>query len=177
MQMKSRPSKRPTLEPEPGRLEFGLADSELAWADENGFKVKMHTLLWGNAPPLSTGSGTPTWLREQFPAIDLSEIEKEELRALIRFQAESIVERYRGRIDIYDVTNEMLNPLTGWFSSRLGPGIVDDLFRSVRAIDPGAQLVMNEWIDEVFTGLGGATAADVVNRVFELLATPGLPFT
>ena len=156
------------LEPEPGRLEFDLGDSELAWADENGFKVKMHTLLWGNAPPLSTGSGTPEWMREQFPSQDLTDEEKDELRALIRFQAESIVERYRGRIDIYDITNEMLNPLTGFFANRLGPSIVDDLFRWVRAIDPGAQLVMNEWIDEVFTSLDGPTAAEVVERVFAL---------
>jgi endo-1,4-beta-xylanase len=156
------------LEPEPGRLEFGLGDSELAWAEENGFKVKMHTLLWGNAPPLSTGSGTPEWLRERFPSQDLSESEKEELRARIRFQAESIVRRYKGRIDIYDITNEMLNPITSWFSSRLGQSITDDLFRWVRAIDPGAQLVMNEWISEVFTGLGGANAAAVRDRVLEL---------
>jgi len=156
------------LEPEPGRLEFDLGDSELAWAEENGFKVKMHTLLWGNAPPLSTGSGTPEWLRERFPDTELTDQEKEELRGLIRFQAESIVERYQGRIDVYDITNEMLNAITGWFSERLGQGITDDLFRWVRAIDPGAQLVMNEWISEVFTGLGGANAALVRDRVFEL---------
>jgi len=162
------------LEPEPGRLEFDLGDSELAWADENGFKVKIHTLLWGNAPPISTGSGTPGWLRDQFPGTDLSESEQEELRELIRFQAESIVERYKGRIDIYDITNEMLNPLTAWFSSRLGQSITDDLFHMVRAIDPGAQLVMNEWISEVFTGLGGANAASVRDRALELLAA-GVP--
>lgn len=162
------------LEPEPGRLEFDLGDSELAWAEDNGFKVKMHTLLWGNAPPISTGSGTPEWLRNQFPETDLSDAEKDELRSLIRFQAESIVERYQGRIDIYDITNEMLNPLTAWFSSRLGQSITDDLFRWVRAIDPGAQLVMNEWISEVFTGLGGANAASVRDRALELLAA-GVP--
>jgi len=157
------------LEPEPGRLEFDLGDSELAWADENGFKVKMHTLLWGNAPPFSTGSGTPEWLRERFPDEELTPSEQDELRELIRFQAESIVERYQGRIDIYDVTNETLNPLTPWFADRLGGQIVEDLFRWVRAIDPGAQLVLNEWINEVFTGLGGASAADVRDRVLDLI--------
>ncbi|MEM7437876.1 MAG: endo-1,4-beta-xylanase, partial [Myxococcota bacterium] len=160
------------LEPEPGRLEFDLGDSELAWADENGFQVKMHTLLWGNAPPFSTGSGTPEWLRDQFPDRNPSEEEQAELRSLIRAQAEAVVARYRGRIDIYDVTNETLNPLTSWFADRLGPGIVDDLFRWVRAVDPGAQLVLNEWISEVFTGFedqGAATAAIVRDRVLEMI--------
>ncbi|MGB5812599.1 MAG: endo-1,4-beta-xylanase [Polyangiales bacterium] len=165
------------LEPEPGQLGFDLGDSELAWADENGFKVKMHTLLWGNAPPFSTGSGTPEWLRNQFPSRDLSDQEAEELRGLIRFQAEAVVERYQGRIDIYDVTNETLNPLTAWFEERLGQSIVEDLFRWVRAIDPGAQLVLNEWISEVFTGFeeqGAATAAIVRDRALDLIAK-GVP--
>lgn len=160
------------LEPEPGRLEFDLGDTEMDWADENGFKVKMHTLLWGNAPPFSTGSGTPNWLREQFPDQTLTEDEAQDLRDLIRFQAEAVVDRYRGRIDIYDVTNETLNPLTSWFANRLGPSIVEDLFRWVRAVDPGAQLVMNEWISEVFTGFeeqGAATAAKVRDRVLDLI--------
>lgn len=158
------------LEPEPGRLEFGLGDSELAWADENGFRVKMHTLLWGNAPPFSTGSGTPGWLRDQFPETNLSPAEQDELGDLIRFQAEAVVERYQGRIDIYDVTNETLNPLTAWFDDRLGGAIVEDLFRWVRAIDPGAQLVLNEWISEVFTGLDtAATAALVRDRALDLI--------
>ena len=68
----------------------------------------------------------------------------------------------------------MLNPLTAWFSSRIGQSITDDLLRWVRAIDPGAQLVMNEWISEVFTGLGGANAASVRDRALELLAA-GVP--
>ncbi|MEM8608086.1 MAG: endo-1,4-beta-xylanase [Myxococcota bacterium] len=158
------------LEPEPGRLEFDLGDSELAWADENGFTVKMHTLLWGNAPPFSTGSGTPEWVRDLFPSNELSDADRQELTDLIRFQAEAVVERYRGRIDIYDVTNETLNPLTSWFADRLGGEIVEDLFRWVRAIDPGAQLVLNEWISEVFTGLeSGATAALVRDRALDLI--------
>lgn len=158
------------LEPEPGRLEFGLGDSELAWAEENGFRVKMHTLLWGNAPPFSTGSGTPNWLREMFPEANLSPAEQEDLRGLIRFQAEAVVDRYQGRIDIYDVTNETLNPFTTWFDDRLGGEIVEDLFRWVRAIDPGAQLVLNEWISEVFTGVDtAATAARVRDRALDLI--------
>ncbi len=162
------------LEPEPGAFQFELGDEELAWAETNGFKTKMHTLLWGNAPPFSTGSGTPGWLRERFPNTELSQAEREQLRGLIRTQAEAVVTRYRGRIDIYDVTNETLNLLTPWFADRLGQDIVGDLFTWVRAIDPGAQLVMNEWIVEVFTGLLTPTAAEVRDRVLELLAA-GVP--
>jgi endo-1,4-beta-xylanase len=161
-------------EPSPGQFFFDLADAELAWARGLGLPVKGHTLLWGNAPPFSTGSGIPDWLLAQFPNASLSPAEQDELRALLRRRVEATVGRYRGRIDIWDVTNETLNIFTPWFMDRLGPGIVNDIFKWTRHIDPGAQLVFNEWITEVFTGLPGPSAADVRDRVEALLAA-GVP--
>ena len=64
------------VEPAPGQFFFDLADAELAWAATLGFRVKGHTLLWGNAPPFSTGSGVPNWLRARFPNPTLSPAER-----------------------------------------------------------------------------------------------------
>ncbi|MEM8564392.1 MAG: endo-1,4-beta-xylanase, partial [Pseudomonadota bacterium] len=127
-------------------------------------------LLWGNPPPFASGSGTPEWLRAHFPNEDLSDAEKDALRALIQERIETVVTRYRGRIDVWEVTNEMLNPLTSWFIDRLGPSVVDDAFRWTRESDPGAELVYNEWINDIFTGLGGPDAVAVRDRVVELLS-------
>jgi hypothetical protein len=66
------------------------------------------------------------------------------------------------------VTNEMLNPITSWFVDRLGPGVVDDAFRWAREADPGAELVYNEWINDIFTGVGGPDAVAVRDRILEL---------
>jgi len=161
-------------EPEEGRFTFDLADEELAWAESLGFPVKSHTLLWGNVPPFSSGTGVPVWVREMFANADPPAAEQELLRTFIRRQVETTVQRYRGRVQIWDVTNETLNIFTPFFIDRLGPGIVNDIFGWVNAIDPGAQLVFNEWITEVFTGLPGPSAADVRDRVRELLAA-GVP--
>lgn len=155
-------------EREEGILTFDLADFELGWAELLGFDTKAHVLLWGNPPPLASGSGTPEWLRDKFPEPDLDDAEKEELRALIRERIHAVVGRYSGRIDVWEVTNEMLNPLTSWFIDRLGPGVVDDAFRWAREADPGAELVYNEWISDIFTGLGGPDAIAVRDRVMEL---------
>jgi GH35 family endo-1,4-beta-xylanase len=162
------------VEPSPGNFFFDLADAELAWARDLGFSVKGHTLLWGNAPPFSTGSGIPDWLLAQFPSTPLSAADQEALRGILRRRVETTVDRYRGRIDVWDVTNETLNPFTQWFIARLGPDVVNDLFGWVRALDPGAQLVFNEWITEVFTGLPGPNAAAVRDRVLALRAA-GVP--
>lgn len=162
------------VEREEGQIRFDLADRELAWAEENAFDVKAHVLLWGNAPPVASGSGTPDWLRDRFPDPVLDEAQADELRGLIRERIETTVGRYSGRIDVWEVTNEMLNPLTSWFATRLGPSIVDDAFRWARASDPGAELVYNEWISEIFTGLPGPDAREVRDRVRELLEA-GVP--
>ncbi|MEM1145062.1 MAG: endo-1,4-beta-xylanase, partial [Pseudomonadota bacterium] len=155
-------------EREQGRLTFDLADFELDWAESLGFDIKAHVLLWGNPPPLASGSGTPEWLRNAFPEETLSTAQREELQRLIRARIAVTVERYRGRIDVWEVTNEMLNPLTSWFVDRLGPEVVDDAFRSAKLADPGAQLVYNEWISDIFTGVGGPDAQAVRDRVIEL---------
>jgi GH35 family endo-1,4-beta-xylanase len=161
-------------EPAPGVMSFDLADAELAWGEGLGFHFKGHTLLWGNARPFSTGSGIPDWVLAQFPNATLTPAEQETLRGLLKRRVEAVVGRYRGRIDVWDVTNETLNPFTQWFIQRLGPGIVNDMFAWVRAIDPGCELVFNEWIREVFTGVGGPGAADVRDRVTALRAA-GVP--
>ena len=161
-------------EPSPGVMSFALADAELAWGQSLGVDFKGHTLLWGNAPPLSTGSGIPNWLLAQFPNATLTPAEQETLRGLLKRRVEAAVGRYRGRLDVWDVSNATLNPFTQWFIQRLGPGIVNDMFAWVRAIDPGCQLVFNEWIREVFTGLGGPSATDVRDRV-TALRTAGVP--
>ncbi len=155
-------------EREQGRLTFDLADFELGWAESLDFDIKAHVLLWGNPPPLASGSGTPEWLRNKFPDKDLDEAQKAELRTLIRERIEAVVGRYSGRIDVWEVTNEMLNPITSWFVDRLGPGVVDDAFRWAREADPGVELVYNEWIREIFTGLGGPDTAAVRDRILEL---------
>lgn len=156
------------VEREEDQITFDLADTELAWAEALGFDVKAHVLLWGNNPPLASGSGTPDWLREAFPDKSLSDEERQALRELVREHVQRVVSRYAGRIDVWEVTNEMLNPITDWFAARLGQGITDDVFRWARAADPGVELVYNEWINEIFTGLGGPDTAAVRDRVIQL---------
>lgn len=157
-------------QPTPDAFAFALADSEIAWAQANGFPVKGHTLFWGNVPPFSSGSGVPEWVRARFPNASLTPAERDELRRLLRAYVEATVSRYRGRIDIWDVTNETLNLFTPFFMDRLGPEILPEMYGWVHAIDPGCQLVFNEWITEVFTGLPGPNAAAVRDRVQALLA-------
>ncbi len=161
------------VEPRKGERDFADAEELIEWAEDLGMDVKGHTLQWGNGPPLSS-TGVPQWLIDRFPRPNLTSLEQAELRELIRQHVLDTVERFRGRLAIWDATNETLQPFTQWFLTRLGPTIVEDVFRWAHQADPSAQLVFNEWIVEVFTGLPGPTAADVRDRVLDLLAA-GVP--
>jgi GH35 family endo-1,4-beta-xylanase len=156
-------------QPTPDGFDLNLADVEMAWATQAGFSVKGHTLFWGNVPPFSSGSGVPEWIRDRFPNPNLTPAERAELRGYLKAYVEAIVTRYRGRIGVWDVTNETLNPFTSFLMDRLGVEILPEIYAWAHAIDPGCQLVFNEWITEVFTGLPGPSAADVRDRVRTLL--------
>ncbi|UCE86308.1 MAG: endo-1,4-beta-xylanase, partial [Deltaproteobacteria bacterium] len=158
------------LEPLRGVRVHSFADADVAWAAAHGFTVKGHTLLWGIVPPFSS-SGVPAWLLDRFGVAPgpLGPADREEVRAAVRAHVLDVVGRHRGTIAIWDVTNETLQPFARWYVSALGPEIVNDVFRWAHQADPDATLVFNEWIVEVFTGLSSPSAADVRDRVLELL--------
>lgn len=156
------------IEPTPGAREFARADADIAWAEDNGFEVKGHTLLWGIPMPFSS-SALPQWAEEQFPSTDLTENEKTELRAIVKAFIQDSVTHYDGKLAYWDVTNESMQGLAQWFITRLGPEIINDAFDWAREVDPEVQLVFNEWIVEVFTGLQTPTAPEVRDRVLQLL--------
>jgi GH35 family endo-1,4-beta-xylanase len=161
------------VEPAEGVRVHGAADADVAWAEGIGLPVKGHPLLWGIVPPFSS-SGAPAWALARFAALPLPPSEQAALREIVRRHVLDLVGRYRGRIGTWDATNETLQPFAQWFVERLGPGIVDDVFRWAHEADPDARLVFNEWIVEVFTGLPAPTAADVRDRVLALRAA-GVP--
>ncbi len=159
------------VEPEPGVRVYEHVDADVAWSEDQGFTVKGHTLLWGIIPPFSS-SGVPSWLLDRFGArpTGLSEAQQEEVRRALRAHVVDMVTRYRGRVAIWDVTNETLQPVAQWFVQALGPEVVNDIFRWAHEADPDVTLVFNEWIIEVFTGFFvNPTAAQVRDRVLELL--------
>ena len=155
------------VEPSEGVRDFGEADANVAWAEENGFSVKGHTLLWGLPMPLS-GAALPKWAEEKFPSKDLNAEEKAELRRILKAFIQDSVAHFKGRLAYWDVTNETLQPLAQWFIDRLGPEIVEDAYTWAREMDPEVELVFNEWIVEVFTGFNSPTAADVRDRIMQL---------
>ncbi|MFF9484789.1 endo-1,4-beta-xylanase [Streptomyces sp. NPDC014676] len=124
------------IHPERDRYDFAQADAIVAFAKRNHQVVRGHTLLWH--------SQNPAWLEE-------GDFSKEELRTILREHVTTVVGRYAGKIQQWDVANEIfddqgnLRTQDNIWIRELGPGIVADVFRWVHEIDPKAKLFFNDY--------------------------------
>ena len=131
------------IHPEPGVYNFGPADAIVDFAEANGQVVRGHTLLWH--------SQLPSWVTE-------GDHTDEELRAILKEHIQTVVGHYAGRIQQWDVANEIFADTwdvggvqlrtNNIFIQRLGPGIIADAFRWAHEADPEAKLFLNDYAVE-----------------------------
>ncbi|WP_030860930.1 endo-1,4-beta-xylanase [Streptomyces sp. NRRL S-37] len=149
------------IHPERDRYDFAQADAIVAFAKRNHQVVRGHTLLWH--------SQNPAWLEE-------GDFSKEELRAILREHVTTVVGRYAGRIQQWDVANEIfddqgnLRTQDNIWIRELGPGIVADVFRWVHEIDPKAKLFFNDYNVE-----GVNAKSDAYYALIQDLLEQGVP--
>ncbi len=101
-----------------GKPNYEYTDKVVAWCQEHGIRMKGHPLLWADQ------AGIPVWSQGQ-PA---PEIQRQRVRA--------IMERYRGKIEFWEVVNE---------PSHLPQLKVDEPYRWARQVDPRAYLIVNDY--------------------------------
>lgn len=124
------------IHPERDRYDFGQADAIVEFARRNHQVVRGHTLLWH--------SQNPAWLEQ-------GDFTKAELRDILREHITTVVGRYRGKIQQWDVANEIfddqgnLRTRDNIWIRELGPGIVADAFRWAHKADPKAKLFFNDF--------------------------------
>ncbi|WP_432488747.1 endo-1,4-beta-xylanase [Kineococcus sp. SYSU DK018] len=114
---------------------FYPADAIVRYAQENHQVVRGHTLLWH--------SQNPAWLEE-------GDFSDEELREILHEHITKVVGRYAGRIQQWDVANEIFDENGEYreeniWIRELGPGIVADAFRWAHEADPRAKLFFNDY--------------------------------
>ncbi len=127
--------KIPILRPDAHVLEFAPADRFFAFASENGLGVHGHTLIWDDY--------LPNWIKT------LSGVE---IDHLLNAHILTVLERYAGKAETWDVVNEPIAPWDknpgnlrqGPFYAHLGEDYISNAFRLAREIDPKAKLLLNE---------------------------------
>ncbi|SFK37551.1 endo-1,4-beta-xylanase [Streptomyces pini] len=124
------------IHPERDTYDFGAADAIVEFAERHRQVVRGHTLLWH--------SQNPEWLEQG----DFSE---EELREILREHITTVVGRYAGKIQQWDVANEIfddqgnLRTQDNIWIRELGPEIIADAFRWAHEADPEAKLFFNDY--------------------------------
>ncbi|WNV85909.1 endo-1,4-beta-xylanase [Umezawaea sp. Da 62-37] len=124
------------VHPERGRYNFGMADAIVRFARQHDQVVRGHTLLWH--------SQNPAWLEQ-------GDFTPDELRSILRDHIKTVVGRYKGRVQQWDVANEIftdtgeLRATDNIWIRELGPGIIADAFLWAHQADPHAKLFFNDY--------------------------------
>jgi endo-1,4-beta-xylanase len=134
----------------PNRYVFGPADTIVDFAAQNDIEVRGHTLVWHEE--------VPDWLRVQ-------DLDREETIDLLEQHVKTVVGRYEGRIQYWDVLNEAIDwdgslRETIWLE-KIGPEYIDMVFEWAHEADPEAKLYYNDY------GIEGLN--DKSNAVYELV--------
>lgn len=130
-----------TLRPGREEYDFDHLDQVFDYADQHDMPVRVQHLLWGDEKWL------PDWLKQ-------GNYSDEELLGIIRDHIQTVGERYRGRVREYTVVNEAFSRKlhTGgnsdWWGERLEEAYIDEAFKSARAADPDAVLILNDFGNE-----------------------------
>ena len=133
-----------TMQPAEGNFNWEPADAIISFGEKNGMRRRWHTLVWHQQ--------TPAWFFQD-KARPSRPASKDVLNQRLKTHIQTIVRRYRGRVESYDVVNEVLSDRSGLRSGAegskwheiLGAEYIDNAFRWAREADPNAQLVINDY--------------------------------
>lgn len=107
-------------------------DKLVAYAQEHGYLVRGHTLVWHNQ--------LPSWV---------SSVAQSSVASVIENHISNVAGRYAGQLYAWDVVNEPFNEDGSWrtdpFYNALGDSYVTIALNAARAADPTAKLYINEY--------------------------------
>ena len=152
------------VHPEPGRYDFEAPDRYVRFGEENDMFIVGHTLVWH--------SQVPDWVFQDAAGKPVS---RDTLLNRMRDHIHTVVGRYKGRIDGWDVVNEALNEdgtlrQSPWLKI-IGEDYIAKAFQFAHEADPEAELYYNDY------SLENAPKRDGAVRLVKSLQDQGIPVT
>jgi endo-1,4-beta-xylanase len=148
------------VQPQPGVFDFTKLDRLVGFAEQHDMVVKGHGLI--------SGCCNPAWVEQiEDPA---------ELRVALTTHFATIMQRYAGKMDRWDVATEVFSTFGGtglaqnYFYRVLGPDYLATVFQIAHAADPDAKLFINESLVEYYP----AKRQELYDLVSDLVAR-GVP--
>jgi endo-1,4-beta-xylanase len=148
------------VRPAQSTYNYSAGDELARFAAQNRLRLRGHCLAWEES--------NPGWLA--------TIATRDNAEAILVDHIARIVGRYAGRMHSWDVVNEPIWPdhhkpgglRDGVWLQTLGPRYIDIAFRTARAADPKAMLVLNEAGTEVTSPLGKRRRQDFLNLLDRL---------
>lgn len=126
------------IHPEEAEFDFELADKFIDFATENELHTVGHCLIWH--------SQSPDWF---FVDEDGNDVSREVLIERISTHITTIVDRYKGKVDLWDVVNEAFEDDGSWRNTKfyqiIGEDYIELAFQLAHDADPDAELIYNDY--------------------------------
>ena len=130
--------KSEALQPEEGKFDFGLADQFVKFGEDNNMFIVGHTLIWH--------SQAPKWF---FVDGEGNDVSREVMIERMKNHISTVVGRYKGRVNGWDVVNEAILDDGTWrenkFYQIIGKDYVQLAFQFAHEADPDAELYYNDY--------------------------------
>ena len=139
------------VHPQPDTYAFDLPDKYVAFGEKNHMFIVGHCLIWH--------SQTPAWV---FQDAHGNPVDRETLLKRMHDHIQTVVGRYKGRVQSWDVVNEALNEdgtlrQSPWLKI-IGEDFIAKAFEYAHEADPQAQLNYNDYSLESEAKRAGAVA-------------------
>ena len=126
------------IEPQENRFDWEGADALVEFAEAHDMEVAGHVLVWNQQ--------TPDWV---FQDVKGGPASREQLLARMKNHIDTVVGRYKGRVQSWEVVNEALNEdgtlrSTPWLEI-IGGDYIEKAFEYAHRADPGAKLYYNDY--------------------------------
>ena len=132
--------------PQKDKYDFALSDKFVAYGEKNKMFIHGHTLIWH--------SQLAPWMEKI--------ADSTEMKAFMKDHITTIVSKYKGRINSWDVVNEALNEdgtlRQSVFLKALGEKYLVNAFKLAEKADPKAELYYNDYNIEEPAKRAGAIA-------------------
>ncbi len=130
-----------SIHPKENEWKFEEPDKLVEFAGKNKMAVQGHVLVWHSQVP-----------RDIFTGPDGNQASKELLLKRMETHIQTVVDRYKGRVNSWDVVNEAITPEDGFRKSKwleiCGPEYLEKAFYLAHEADPKCELIYNDYNEE-----------------------------
>lgn len=126
------------VHPKEDKWNFEVPDKFVEFGVKNKMHIQGHVLVWHSQVP-----------RDLFVDPNGKQISQEGLKKRMTDHISTLVERYKGKINSWDVVNESITPEDGYRKSKwfeiMGPEFMEHAYYLTHEIDPDCHLLYNDY--------------------------------